>query len=100
MKKKKADAAPRAGEKSTLAQRKAAEGIGIADLGESVFSEMDANGDGHVSFQEMLKLMYHQARPDEIQLMLEWVAPEPEPEPEAKPEMSAESKKAILSIFK
>ena len=43
-----------------------------------------------VSFEELLKLFYRYARPDEIATMLSWVAPEPEPEPEPKPELSKE----------
>jgi len=98
--KKKDDAAPRPGEKSTLQQRKAQEGVSIVDLSESVFHEMDADGSGEVTFEELVKLMYKYATPDEISTMLEWVAKEPEPEPEPKPGLSAESKKQILGIFK
>jgi len=100
LKKKKDDSAPRPGEKSTLAQRKATEGISILDLSEQVFHEMDSDGDGDVTFAELLKLMFRHARPDEINTMLSWVAPEPEPEPEPKPELSAEAQKAIKDIFK
>ena len=57
LKKKKADSAPRAGQKSTLAQRKAQEGISIFDLSEGVFHELDIDGDGEVTFLEILKLM-------------------------------------------
>ena len=53
-----------------------------------------------VTFEELVKLMYKYATPDEIATMLEWVAKEPEPEPEPKPGLSAESKKQILGIFK
>jgi len=100
LKNKKAANAPRPGEKSTLEQRRAQEGLSILDLSESVFHEMDVDGDGDVTFTELVKLMFPYARPDEIATMLEWVAPEPEPEPEPKPELSAEAVKAIKSIFK
>ena len=70
------------------------------DLSEGIFHEMDTDGDGDVSFAELLKLMFKFARPDEIELMLTWVAPEPEPEPEPKAELSAEAKQMINSIFK
>ena len=53
-----------------------------------------------MTFEELIKLMFKNARKDEIQLMLSWVEPEPEPEPEPKPEMSAEAIKSIKSIFK
>ena len=39
---------PRPGEKSTLAERQAAQGISILDISESVFTEMDKDGDGQV----------------------------------------------------
>lgn len=48
LKNKKNKNAPRPGEKSTLAQRQANEGISILDLSESVFHEMDTDGDGEV----------------------------------------------------
>lgn len=100
LKAKKAAAAPRPGEKSTLAQRKAQEGISIIDLSEGIFTEMDVDGDGEVTFAELLKMMFKFARPDEIEVMLSWVAPEPEPEPEPKAELSKAAKDAINSIFK
>jgi len=97
--KKKANA-PRPGQKSTLAQRQSQEGVSLVDLSGSVFDQMDKDGDGSVTFEELIKLMFKNARKDEIQLMLSWVEPEPEPEPEPKPEMSAEAIKSIKSIFK
>jgi hypothetical protein len=97
---KKAASAPRPGEKSTLAQRKAQEGVSILDLSEGIFTEMDVDGDGEVTFAELLKLMFKFARPEEIETMLSWVAPEPEPEPEPKAELSKQAKDAINSIFK
>ena len=100
LKKKKEASKPRPGEKSTLAQRQSQEGVSILDLSEGIFHEMDTDGDGDVSFAELLKLMFKFARPDEIELMLTWVAPEPEPEPEPKAELSAEAKQMINSIFK
>ena len=100
LKEKKDKKNPKAGEKSTLADRQAAQGISLADLGEGVFHEMDADGNGDVSFKELLKLMFKFARPDEIETMLEWVAPEKEPEPEPKAELSADQIKEIKSIFK
>jgi len=100
LKAKKAASAPRPGEKSTLAQRKAQEGVSILDLSEGIFTEMDVDGDGEVTFAELLKLMFKFARPEEIETMLSWVAPEPEPEPEPKAELSKQAKDAINSIFK
>ena len=61
---------------------------------------MDEDGDGDVTFAELLKLMFKHATPNELNTMLSWVAPEPEPEPEPKPELSAEAKAAIKGIFK
>jgi len=101
LKKKKADSAPRAGQKSTLAQRKAQEGISIFDLSEGVFHELDIDGDGEVTFLEILKLMYGKfATKEEMETMMGWVADAPEPEPEPEPELSDEAKKQINSIFK
>ena len=54
--------APRPGEKSTLEQRQAQKGLSILDLSESVFHEMDTDGDGDVTFKELLKLMFRCAR--------------------------------------
>ena len=45
---KKAAKAPRPGEKSTLEERKANEGISIFDLSEGVFHEMDTDNNGNV----------------------------------------------------
>ena len=75
LKEKKAKSQPSAGVKSTLAQRKAAEGISIFDLSEGVFHEMDEDGSGDVTFRELLKLMFKYARPDEIDTMMTWVRP-------------------------
>lgn len=100
MRQKKAANAPRPGERSTLAQRQAQEGTSILDLSEGVFHEMDTDGDGDVTFAELLKLMFKFATPAEIDVMLSWVAPEPEPEPEPKAELSKEAQSAIAGIFK
>ena len=97
---KKEASGPRAGEKSSREQRAAKEGISIFDLAESTFHEMDVDGNGEVSFREMLKLMFKNARADELDLMMSWVAPEPEPEPEPKQELSDDAKAMINSIFK
>jgi len=93
-------AAPKPGEKSSLDQRNAAKGISLVDLSEGVFHEMDEDGDGEVGFAELLKLFYRYARPDEIEAMMSYVAPEPEPEPEPKPELSKEAIQQIRQIFK
>ena len=98
LKKKKTQ--PRPGEKSDLATRQAAQGVSILDLSENVFHEMDTDGDGEVTFSELLKLMYKFATEQEIKVMLDWVKPPPEPEPEEKPGLSADGKKQILQIFK
>jgi len=90
---------PRPGEKSTLAERQAAQGISILDISESVFTEMDKDGDGQVTFEEMLKITFRLASPNEIGIMLKWVEKEPEPEPEPKATLSAEAVKQIKSIF-
>ena len=100
LKDKKSSAGPRPGEKSTLQERNATKGIGLEDLSEGAFREMDRDGDGEVEFKELLKLMYRLATDNEIAIMLEWVAPEPEPEPEPKAELSNEAKKQIKGIFK
>lgn len=97
---KKKKSAPRPGEKSTLAARQAAQGVSILDLSENVFHEMDTDGDGCVTFAELLKLMYKYATDAELKVMLDWVKPPPEPEPEEKPGLSNEAKKQIQGIFK
>lgn len=58
LQKHKADQAPKPGEKSTLEQRNTSKGLSIFDLGEGVFHEMDTDGDGDVTFPELLKLMF------------------------------------------
>lgn len=90
----------RPGEKSSLEQRKAQEGVSISDLSEGAFREMDKDGDGEVEFEELLRLMFRFATDKEIKTMLEWVAPAPEPEPEPKAELSKEARDQINSIFK
>ena len=61
LKDRKAKDAPRPGEKSTLEQRKASEGLGLTDFSESAFHELDRDGSGEVEFIELLKMMFHNA---------------------------------------
>ena len=58
------------------------------------------NASTQVTFEEMLKIMFRLASPNEIGIMLKWVEKEPEPEPEPKATLSAEAVKQIKSIFK
>ena len=80
---KKNASAGRPGMQTTLAQRQAAAGVSLLDLSDGVFSEMDTNADGDVSFKELLKLMYPNAGEEDLELMDSWVRPPPAPEPEA-----------------
>ena len=80
LKKKKEESKPKPGQKSTLEERKASEGISILDLSEGAFHEMDTDGDGSVTFLEILKLVFHKASKAEFETMQSWVAAEPEPE--------------------
>lgn len=70
------------------------------DLGDQVFNEMDTNGDGEVTFRELCKLMFKNAREAEIDAMMELVKPEEAPEPEPKAELSAQAKEDIKALFK
>jgi len=97
--KKKKNAIP-AGQRSTLEQRKAQEGTSILDISESVFHEVDKDGDGDITFRELLKLMFSFATPEEIATMLSWVAPDPEPEPPPKPTLSPANLNQIKKLFK
>ena len=87
------------GVKSTREERRAAEGISLADLGESVFHEMDIDGSGEVTFNELLKLMYPYATATELEVMSSWVAAEPEPEPEPEPELTAAQRAELKQMF-
>ena len=100
LKKKKEESKPKPGQKSTLDERKASEGVSILDLSEGAFHEMDTDGDGGVTFLEILKLVFHKASKAEFETMQSWVAAEPEPEPEPEPELSETARKEILKIFK
>jgi len=100
LKKKKQRAAPKPGEKSTLQERNASLGTSIVDLSEGVFHEMDKDGDGEVTFEELCKLFFKHASAAELQTMLSWIEVEPEPEPEPEPTLSDESIAQIHKIFK
>jgi len=90
----------RAGEKPTHADLQAASGSSILDMSDSVFIEMDRDGDGSVTMGELMRLMFPFAQEKELETMLEWVKPPPEPEPEPKAALSKEARDAILSLFK
>jgi len=100
LKKKKQRAAPKPGEKSTLQERNASLGISLVDLSEGVFHEMDKDGDGEVTFEELCKLFFRHASSSELQTMLSWIEVEPEPEPEPEPTLSQEAIGQIHKIFK
>ena len=55
---------------SSLAQRQASKGISIADQSEAVFSNMDADNDGEVTFEEMLKVYFPRASEKELEVRL------------------------------
>jgi len=90
----------RAGEKPTHADLQAASGPSILDMTESAFGELDRDGDGSVSIQELIKLMFPYAQGSEMDTMLEWVKPPPVPEPEPKPTLSKDAVDAIKALFK
>ena len=62
------------GSKKTRAERQAEAGTSIADLVEPVFNELDKNGDGSVSFAELLRVLFPFASKEEFETMLSWVA--------------------------
>lgn len=75
-------------------------GVSILDMGESSFSAMDKDGDGSVTFKEMLQLMYPNKPDSQYLAMMEYVAEAPAPEPEPEPGLSQASKDAINATFK
>ena len=93
-------AGPQVGKKSSLHERQAVKGISIADLSEGVFHEMDRDGSGDVTFEELVHLMYPLASADEKKLMMGWVAPAAEPEAEVEASLSEGAVKEIRAIFK
>ena len=87
------------GSKKTLAERQAEAGTSIADLVEPVFNELDKNGDGSVSFAELLRVLFPFASKEEFETMLSWVAKDaPEPPPKPK-ELSKEAQDELKAIF-
>jgi len=100
LKDKKAANAPRPGQKSTLAERRSAEGISIADLSEQTFHEMDTDGNGEVTFDELCKLFFKYASKEELKVMMTYVAKAPEPEPEPEPTLGEDAIQQIKKIFK
>jgi len=100
LKDKKAANAPRPGQKSTLAERRSAEGISIADLSEQTFHEMDTDGNGEVTFDELCKLFFKYASKEELKVMMTYVAKAPEPEPEPEPSLGEDAIQQIKKIFK
>ncbi|KAL1515888.1 hypothetical protein AB1Y20_002503 [Prymnesium parvum] len=75
------------------------EGISLADMGESLFREMDVDGSGEVTFSELLKLMYPYATAHELEVMAKWVAPEKPPEPEKVQELSSSQRTEMKQMF-
>jgi len=100
LKEKKDKAKPRPGQKSTLAERNASQGISIADLSENTFHAMDTDGNGEVTFEELLKLFFKYATPNDIKVMMSYIAAPPEPEPEPEPTMTPEQVVEIKKMFK
>ena len=87
------------GSKKTLAERQAEAGTSIADLVEPVFNELDKNGDGSVSFAELLRVLFPFASKEEFETMLSWVAKDaPKPPPKPK-ELSKEAQDELKAIF-
>ena len=74
-------------------------GSSIADLVEPVFNELDKNGDGSVSFAELLRVLFPFASKEEFETMLSWVAKDaPKPPPKPK-ELSKEAQDELKAIF-
>ena len=79
--------------------RQAEAGTSIADLVEPVFNELDKNGDGSVSFAELLRVLFPFASKEEFETMLSWVAKDaPKPPPKPK-ELSKEAQDELKAIF-
>lgn len=74
-------------------------GSSIREQFEGLFSQMDKDGDGEVTFRELLEVLYPLATENEKKIMLEWVQPEPEPEPEPEVTITEEEKQELQDIF-
>jgi len=93
--------APVAGKQSTAAQRASAKEPSIADQAVDMFNELDKDGDGAVTFRELLFLIYGRSHTEaQIDKMDALVKAEPEPEPEQKAELDPESLNTIKALFK
>jgi len=61
---------------------------------------MDADNDGEVTFEEMLKVYFPRASEKELETMMQWVAPKaPAPAP-AKAGLSSKALQTIKDLFK
>jgi len=98
------------GSKKSLAERQAErgvvhgnghhkEGIFLVDFVESMFRGLDGNKDGHVEFDELLRLLYPYATESELLTMLSWVSKEEEKVPLEEFELSDEQRREIRSMF-
>ena len=110
LEKEKKDAQRNDGSKKSLEQRQAGrgmvrgnghhkEGVFLVDFTESMFRAIDENKDGHVEFDELLRLLYPYATESELLTMLSWVSTEEVKVPLAEFELSDEQRKEIRSMF-
>ena len=82
-------------------QRKAGAGnVFLSSQALPLFNAMDRDGDGTVTFRELLACLYPHVAPGELETMLGWVAPiEPPPPTESGPRASAAGRAEIAKLF-
>jgi len=111
LEKEKREAQRNDGSKKSLEQRQAErgmirssgyhkEGVFLVDFTESMFRVIDENKDGHVEFNELLRLLYPHATESELLTMLSWVSTEEEKIPFEQFELSDEQRREIHSMFR
>lgn len=96
---KKEDKARAALQSKDLAVRQAAAGIDIADVVEPLFRTLDRDGDGEISFPELLAVLFPLATHTEMETMLSWVKKGPQGPNELPLTMSEEQLSELRAIF-
>jgi len=81
-----------------LEKKNGAEGVFLSSQCLPLFSAMDTNGDGTVTFRELLGVLYPCCAAGELEVMLSWVAP-PKVAPEQGPRLSDTKRAEIRRLF-
>jgi len=98
------------GRKTTLAERQEArglyngqaadeKGVFLLQFADSLFNALDANGDGRVVFEEVLRLMYPLASEPEFQTMLRWTETDTKVTTLEEFELDVEQEREIHTMF-